>query len=149
VCEYFHLGYGNALVTFLDLGIRESKNISRSVLCPHFTSLIPREIMRSSTAFHLISFLVHVCVDDVLHKKARNVTDLDKIFTYYCDQYNTPATPQDARVSFCSTMNLLTHDRRFIPILENQRDFCNNRIRELRPTDPKLDIVLAHLGRFV
>jgi hypothetical protein len=150
VCQYFHLGLGNAPVTFLDLGITDSKNISRSVLCPQFTALIPREIMRSSTALHFISFLVHVVVDDDLHKKARNFTDLDNIFTYYCAEHNTPNTPQDSRVTVCSGINLLTHDRRrFIPILENQRDFCNNKIRQLRPTDPKLDIVLADLGKLV
>nr|QQM16266.1 putative nucleocapsid protein [Degsystermes virus] len=150
ICEYFHRNYGNALATFIDIGIPQPGDISRSVLCPHFTALLPRDIMRRSTSMQVVSFLVHVVVDDVLHKKQGNYTPLENIFTYYSAEYHTPGTPQPSRIAFCRRMNLLTPDEAgFLPILEGAAVFCENRIRELRPNDPRRDAVIEQVKRLV
>jgi hypothetical protein len=94
ICEYFHEGCGNPLVSFLELNVRNPENLSRCILCPHFTALLPTELMRISTDMHVISFLVHIIVDDVLHKKKGNYTPLENIYTYYAAEYHHPATPQ-------------------------------------------------------
>jgi hypothetical protein len=150
ICEYYHRGFGNTLATFHDLGIIRPENLSRAILCPHFTAIIPRDIVRNSTTIHYVEFLVHVIVDDILHKKIGNFTDLDNIFIYYSAEYNSPGTPQDSRMIFCSHMGLLSpaHDR-FAEVIERQRDFAIAEIRQLRPTDPKLETVLTDLGRLI
>jgi len=150
ICEFFHRGYGNALVSFLELNIRNPENLSRCILCPHFTALLPTELMRISTDMHVISFLVHIIVDDVLHKKKGNYTPLENIYTRYAAEYHTPATPQDARVTFCRRMGLLTHDgRHFINQITDQTQWCLERIRVLRPNDPRLEQVIADVLRLV
>jgi len=150
VCDYFHNGYGNAPVSFLDLNIRNPENLSRCILCTHFTALLPTELMRISTDMHVISFLVHIIVDDVLHKKKGNYTPLENIYTYYAAKYHTPTTPQEGRVMFCRRMGLLTHDgRHFINQITDQTQWCLERIRVLRPNDPKLEQVVADILRLV
>jgi hypothetical protein len=49
ICEYYHMGYGNALVTIYVLSITNPGKLSREILCPHFTALIPREDMAVQT----------------------------------------------------------------------------------------------------
>jgi hypothetical protein len=50
ICEFYHRGYGNALVTYYDLSITNPGKLSRAILCPHFTALIPRQVMRVHTS---------------------------------------------------------------------------------------------------
>jgi hypothetical protein len=122
------------LATFLDIGIKRPGDLSRSILCPHFTALIPREIMRNSTTMQYVCFLIHVIVDDILHKKAGNYTELENNLVNYSAQYHTPRTPKDPRIIFCDHMGLLNPARDyFIPMLENLRDSSIARIRALRP----------------
>jgi hypothetical protein len=106
ICEYYHRGYGNNLLGFFDLNIVDPAGISRAILFPHFTALIPQEIMREDRAFHFVCFLVYVIVDDVLHKKVGNFTPLENIFMYYSAEYHSPGTPQPARRGFCTKMGL-------------------------------------------
>lgn len=148
ICEYYHRGYGNSLATFHDIGIGRPGNLSRSVLCPHFTALMPRSIARVSNSMNYISFVIHIVVDDILHKKAENYTALDNILTYFSAEFNSPGTPHESRMNFCRHMGLLSPTgERFVEMLERQRDFCINAIRELRPNDPKLEAVITEVGR--
>jgi hypothetical protein len=150
VCKYYHLGFSNTLATFLDIGLVRPEGLSRSLLCPHFTALLPRELMRRSTTMQYVSFLVHVVTDDILHKKAGNYTDLENILIYYSAEYHNPCTPHDSRLVFCDHMGLLTPTREsFLPILENLRDSSISKIRALRPQDPRLENVIQELDRLV
>jgi hypothetical protein len=150
ICEYYHRNYGNTLATFLDIGLMRPEGVSRALLCPHFTALIPQEVVRVSSTIHYVSFLVHVVVDDILHKKVGNYTELENIFIYYSAEYHAAWTPQDARISFCDHMGLLTPDRAlFLPVIEHLRDFAIQRIRQLRPGDPHLEAVIQDLNRLV
>jgi hypothetical protein len=88
ICEYYHNGFGNSLVTFRDVGLSSGDGISRSILCPHFAAIIPKEFIRLNNSKHFVSFLVHIVVDDMLHKK-------QDIFTYYCADFNSPGTPEE------------------------------------------------------
>lgn len=148
IFEYYHRDFGNTLTTFHDIGIDEPGNLSRSILCPHFTALIPREVVRINYAIQMISFLVHVVTDDILHKKTGNYTELENIFIYYSAEYYTPGTPQRARVSFCRRMGLMLPDQpRFIQVLEGLRDHAERRIRILRPDDPQLERTIRDIKR--
>jgi hypothetical protein len=89
ICEYYHRGYGVALVTFYGLSITKPAKLSRAILCPHFTALNPREVMSVQTSMQIVSFLVHVIVNEVLHKKLGNYAPLDNIFTYYAAEHHS------------------------------------------------------------
>jgi hypothetical protein len=98
--------------------------MSRAILCPHFTALISREVMRVQTSMQIVSFLVHVIVDEVLNKKLGNYTPIDNILTHYAAEYHTPGTPQESRVALCTKMGLLTTKRlHFLPLIESIREF--------------------------
>jgi hypothetical protein len=150
ICEYYHINYGKNLATFHDIGIPQPRNLSRSILCPQFTALIPRDIMRRSTTMQFVSFLVHIIEDDILHNKVENYTALEDIFINYSAAYHTPCTPQEARLSFCGKMGLLTPGRDlFIPVIEGLREVATQSIRLRRPADPRLEYVLNELNRLV
>jgi hypothetical protein len=150
VCEFFNKGFGNNLSTFNDIGIMIPGTLSKSILCPHFTALIPQDIVRNSTSIHYVSFLVHVVVDDVIHKKEGNYTNLENIFTYYRAKYNSNVTPQSGRVAFCRRMGMLTPDETlFVPLIEGQSAWCIDRLRVLRPNDPRINEVISDLNRLV
>jgi hypothetical protein len=89
ICEYYHRCYGNALVTFHDLSITNPGNLARAILCPHFTALIPRQVMSVHTSMQIVSSLVHVIVEVFFNKKLGNYTPLDNIFTYYPAEYHS------------------------------------------------------------
>lgn len=148
ICEYFHRGFGNNLVTFTDLHLPEDQNLSRCLLCPHLTPLIPKELMRIENSFLRISFLVHLLVDNVLHKKAGNYTPLESILTYFKAEYNSNGTPEPGRAIFFSRMGLLNANETAIAqVILNQAEWAVGRIRALRPNDAKLEQTIQELAR--
>lgn len=150
ICEYYHRGYGNKLMTFADMQINAPAGLSQAVLCPHLTALLPKESVTLNPEIHFVFFLCHVLVDNVIHQKARNFTDLSQMFTYYAAEYRSDGTPQAARLRFCRIIHVVRPGLiDFAVALMNAIAGAQARIRALRPNDPNLDRVIEDLRHLI
>jgi hypothetical protein len=150
VCRYYHEGFGYNFMSFHDLNIRADQGVTRAILCPYFTSLLPRDIIRRSRCGHYMSFLVHILADNVIHRKQQNFTGLRDMFTYYAAAYNCLGTPLGAREIFCQKVGLLNEAHTaFIPVIMENNDWYQARIRAFRPDDPHVEEVMRDLNYLI
>jgi hypothetical protein len=92
---------------------------------------------------HFVSFLVHIVVDDMVHKK-------QDIFTYYCADINSPGTPEQGSQSFCVRMGLVAPwSVRFLPQVEGLKQFCAEKISHLRSDDTKVSPIMDELEHLI
>ncbi|CAG9822194.1 unnamed protein product [Phaedon cochleariae] len=99
ICKLFHEGIGKLLVSHEQVGLDEG--ISKAVLCPYFSSCIPKEWVDVERNVNLFFLLVHVVVDDHIHRGTKNYTCLDDMFNYYRASYDSVAMPPGPRKKFC------------------------------------------------
>lgn len=105
-CDIQEKLVAKSVCTFSDLGI--NGEVSSVILTPFFTSCIPREsIVIGIENMHLLFFVVHIVVDDILHRKKRDFTELQAMLQYYQAAYDSPAVPHRSRLAYCRAKNLI------------------------------------------
>lgn len=110
ICEYFHRGYGKLLCQPREIGFAATDNITKSVCCPHLVAMLPTAALRTTPRVHVIVFLCHLRVDEVIHRKDRRFTATDTMLTYYKAEFRTPITNQASRLGFCRMAGLVNAD---------------------------------------
>lgn len=143
-CNLYHAGIGKLLVSFTDLGLVDT--VTKAVLSPFFTSCIYRGALSKNTNENMLFFVVHICIDNVIHKKDKKYTGLMEMLAYYKAAFESPATPELARKKFCGGLDLLDAARKIFNAEIRQAALtAEDRINNLRPNDPNLGSVIAQL----
>lgn len=148
ICDYFHKGYGKCLLTYDDLGLPDHLKVSASLLCPFTNAMIPSTWCNGITSPHIMFFLVHVIVDDVIHKKKEDYTNLIDIFSYYSASYNSPGTPLRSRVAFMTKIGFVNAQKDGFPDdLAILQPALETILSGLRPQDKNLKTVIKDLAK--
>lgn len=146
MCEYMGLGYGKKLCTLEQMGLGGINGISNAVLSPFYNCTIPHSWCRIGQAPHIYFFIVHVYVDNTIHRKQRDYTDLDTMFTYYSAAFRTPGVPQMSRIKYSAMTGIANiASNGFRPELAQNLVAANNILRGLRRDDPQLEVVITSL----
>lgn len=145
VCHMYQRGVGRVMFDIAESGLGDAYAGPRSILSPFFCSVIPREYSAAGDACHYFFFLIHVLVDDVVHKKTGDFTSLESMIQYYLAAYRSEATPRMSRILYCQN-NVITTGGKFIQAIIDANADASNRIRALRPNDPQLNVVLQDLA---
>lgn len=146
MCEYMALGYGKQMCTLAQMGLGEIDQISQAVLSPFFNCTLPHAWCVQGHAPHIFFFLLHVYVDNTIHKKERDYTDLDTMLTYYSAAFRTPGVPQLTRARYAVSSGLSNATGNgFKAAIIDAIPHANTLLRALRPTDPQLEVVIASL----
>ncbi|KAG5869205.1 hypothetical protein JTB14_006529 [Gonioctena quinquepunctata] len=118
ICDIYDQGYGKPMVSMEQLSLPNS--ISKAVQCPFLSSCLPREWIDKDKNVNLTFFLVHLCVDDLIHRTDKQITLLADMFQYYRASYDSTAAPAAARRTYCTKLGLKkAREDRFCEILEN------------------------------
>lgn len=103
VCELFNPSHGRILFPISEIGL---ENAAKCIYCNSFTSVIP--VGRTDTRnLHYLSFYVHFLNDRVLHSDTGKYTKLKQNLTYYLAGHGSAAVPNQARVKFLQSCNIL------------------------------------------
>lgn len=146
MCEYMALGYGKQLCTIAQMGLGNIPNVSPAVLSPFFNCTLPHAWCIQGHAPHIFFLLLHVYVDNTIHKKERDYTDLDTMLTYYSAAFRTPGVPQVTRVRYAINSGLSNATGTgFSAAMIDAIPHANTLLRALRPTDPQLEVVIISL----
>lgn len=146
ICEYYHRGFGNALYSHRDIGIQVDPHPTRSLLCPHLIAMVPRRFCEMCPNIHLLFFLCHVLVDGVIHRKLRNYTPLQTMFTYYAAEYRTELTSQVSRLNFMRSVALAAGDAGApVPFLIEAANRSIGILQNMVGGDPNFDNVIQDL----
>lgn len=144
ICTAYHKHCGKLMFSGDDYGIPST--LSQALYTPFIVSCIPPEWIDVQKNHHLFFFIIHIAIDDVIHRKNSTFTDLKSIFTYYKAAYSTPALPVKFRKNYMSSIGLAnTTNTGFTPLLDDPRDGAEDLIKTLRPRDPNLTNVISDL----
>lgn len=146
-CNIQEKAVAKTVCTLQDLGIEGA--VSSVILTPFFTSCIPRSsIVVGESNMHILFFIVHIVVDDVLHRKKHDFTDLQTMLQYYQASYDSPAVPQKSRLAYCRVKGLLIEgSNRFIGPLTTAQQTAVDVITSLRPNDKYLRSTIEALKK--
>lgn len=145
-CDIFRKQMAKELVTLSDLHLPQE--FTHAVLTPLFCSMISPMHIDLENNVHVVFFLAHVIVDDILHRKKAEKTSLEDIFSYYKAAYSSPATPSHARAGYCARVGVLTPiPHSYVQPLILAIPLCEADIKERRNDDPKLDEVLREVKK--
>lgn len=144
-CDLQASPFAKALCTFENLGLPSTLN--RCILCPFFPSCVPSKLVTvGSNNIHLLLFIVHIIIDNTIHRSRRNFTPLDRMLQYYRAGTDSPAVPQAARLKYCSARGLLNATNNgWAAAIVTALVSAENKIVELRPDDMNLQDVLSQL----
>lgn len=150
ICDYFHLNHGKTLVSPESLGYPSGLLPSKILLCTYVPACLPMAWIKAQPNVHLVMFLLHVLCDDVLHRKAQDITDLDVMFSYYAAAYKSNGTPERSRVSYLTNKGCASPaGTGFSQIIINAGNEAEAKIRAARPADAHLEDVIAQLKTLV
>lgn len=124
--------------------------INRAVCCPFLPSLHPKSFATGNN-IHGIMLYVAIKLDDIIHKKKGDITDLDSLITYYKAGYESSATPDSARKEVFRKLGFITiNSSNFVPDLISCNAACLSSLATMRVSDPKhSDLInLATSGLF-
>lgn len=146
MCELQDLNIGKKLCTFEQVGLGNVPGLTGGILSGYFPCMLPIELCVGDAIPHIFTFLVNVCIDNVLHKKTRSFTDLDDLFQYYAAAFRTPAVPAPSRKRYSLKAGYLnaTGDG-WNPNIVPNIGAAEARLRGLRPDDASLEIVIRDL----
>lgn len=144
VCMMYHKNIGKKVMKGTDIGLKETDKISNSVFTPFMTSLISIEQSKLGLAPHHFFFMVHVMVDNVIHKKTKAYTDLETMLAYYIAAFRSEATPELSRTKFTETVEV-TVKGAFSQMIVDANRICKDLIYQARPQDPNVAQVVDEL----
>ncbi|CAH2100949.1 unnamed protein product [Euphydryas editha] len=73
--------------------------ITHAICCPFLPSLHPKAA-KGPSHIHGIMIYVAIKLDDIIHRKEKDITSLEDLMTYYRAGYDSPVTPEATRVEF-------------------------------------------------
>lgn len=146
-CEIQERMVAKSVCTPSDLGL--TGDISAVIFTPFFTSCIPKEsIVIGNENMHLLFFVVHIVVDDTLHRKKRDFTDLQSMLQYYQAAYDSPAVPHKSRLAYCRAKGLIiAGGKKFVNTLQIAQTNAIDMIKTLRPDDKYSASVIDNLKK--
>lgn len=116
--------------------------VSHSICCPFLPSLHPKTKPGQS---HLHALMIYVAIrlDDVIHKKEKNFTPLHDLMVYYKAGYESPATPDKARIEVMRKVNLMAKNSQDFrtDVLKISQD-CFIALKSMRIDDPYHPVML-------
>lgn len=120
------------------------ENLSPAICCPLLVSVCPDSILKKDgNNLHPLMFWLAVKVDDVIHRKEKNYTDLNELLQYYKASYKSNATPEKARLEmFCHLGFMNTASTDFKPALIRLATKCMDELTGMRRDDPDHDVVM-------
>lgn len=68
-CNVYASGHSKILVSSEQIGLPEE--IAKQILCPFFTGLIPKTFVKADQGVIILFFLIHVLIDNLIHKKEK------------------------------------------------------------------------------
>lgn len=143
-CNLYHAGVAKYLVSLEQMKL--PLTVSKAVLTPYFAACIPSSFVDLTNNVHLLFFIPHIIVDNVIHKKDKRFTDLPDILAYYKAAYESPATPLKSREKYMIKITLASADgKSFNTTITTAVGTAEDIIRDLRPTDPNLGQVIGAL----
>lgn len=150
MCELLVLNYGKRYCTLEQIGLNADLGINNAVLSPFFNCAIPISWCFAGRAPHIFNFLVHVYLDNTIHKKERDYTSLESMFTYYAAAFRTPGVPGASRIKYITNCGWKkqgsnSFKEEIIVLIEA----ANVLLRALRPDDPQLEVVIDDLKNLV
>lgn len=89
----------------------KTRNVSHAICCPFLLSLHPMTSFAPQN-IHALMLYVAVKLDDIIHKKEKNFTNLEDLLTYYKASFQSPATPERARVDVFHKIGLTGADKK-------------------------------------
>lgn len=91
------------------IGIQTESSLSHAICCPFLPSLHPKT-KPGQAHLHALMLYVAIRLDDTIHKKEKNFTPLSDLLTYYKAGYESPATPNKARIEVCRKVELMSRN---------------------------------------
>lgn len=143
-CGIYNQRRAKEVVTMAAAGIPDG--LTHALVCPMLVSCIPPSCIEIGSNIHMILFHVHVALDDIIHKKDKDITPLENLLAYYKAAYGSVAVPDSSRFKYMESLGLLvTGQRIFIQALKALVPESEGKIRISRVADPNLESVLSEI----
>lgn len=124
-------------------GVVTDKDISHAICCPFLPSLHPKTKLGQSH-LHALMLYVAIKMDDTIHKKEKNFTPLGDLMTYYKAGFDSPATPDKARIEVMRKVGLMSRNGiEFNLEVLQVTQACFLALKTIRSDDPYHSVLLS------
>ncbi|CAH2088640.1 unnamed protein product [Euphydryas editha] len=111
-------------------------DITHAICCPFLPSLHPRAA-KGPPHIHGIMIFVAIKLDEIIHRKEKDFTDLEDLMTYYRAGYDSPMTPESTRIEVMRKIGLIEKGKHeFCAEAKRVNKACTRALEELRREDP-------------
>ncbi|CAH2088641.1 unnamed protein product [Euphydryas editha] len=110
--------------------------ITHAICCPFLPSLHPKAA-KGPSHIHGIMLYVAIKLDEIIHRKERDYTDLEDLVTYYRAGYDSPVTPESTRLDVMRKVGLMDKGQsEFNSEAKRINKACTKALEEVRKDDP-------------
>ncbi|CAH2089895.1 unnamed protein product [Euphydryas editha] len=81
-------------------------NITHAICCPFLPSLHPKSA-KGPSHIHGLMLYVAIKLDEIIHRKEKDFTELEDLVTYYKAGYDSPVTPESTRLDVMRKIGLM------------------------------------------
>lgn len=114
----------------------EPRDMTHAICCPFLPSLHPKATADGSH-IHALQLFVAIKLDDIIHKKEKDFTNLSDLITYYRAGYDSAATPETTRVEVMRKIGLMSNSStRFTADALSISKACLEALKGMRTDDP-------------
>ncbi|CAH2101127.1 unnamed protein product [Euphydryas editha] len=111
-------------------------NITHAICCPFLPSLHPKAA-KGPSHIHGIMLYVAIRLDDIIHRKEKDITCLEDLATYYRAGYDSPVTPGATRLEVMKRVGLIEKTSgEFSAEAKRINRACTKALESLRSEDP-------------